>query len=79
LRVNGCNAKTISRGIQKLSIVTLGRRPYAMVVRLREAPGSSEGVRTIVGRTAGQPGVGTAFRFAYAAGATLILARSGNQ
>jgi hypothetical protein len=34
-----------------------------MVVRQREAPGSSEGVRTIVGSTTGQPGVSTAFRF----------------
>jgi hypothetical protein len=36
-----------------------------MVVRQREAPGSSEGVRTIVGSTTGQPGVRTAFRFPF--------------
>jgi hypothetical protein len=83
LRVEDCNAKAISRGFQNFSIVTLfvtlGRRPSAMVVRQEEPPGSSEGVRTIVGSTAGQPGVRMVFRFAYAAGATLILARSRNQ
>jgi hypothetical protein len=83
LRVEGCNAEAISRGCQKFSIVTLfvtlGRRPCATVVRQREAPGSSEGVRTIVGSTTGQPGAMIAVRFAYAAGTTLILARSRNQ
>jgi hypothetical protein len=71
LQVKGCNAKAISRAFQKFSIVTLfvtlGRRPSAMVVRQREPPGSSEGVRTRVGSTAGQPGVRMAFRFAYVA------------
>jgi hypothetical protein len=60
-------------------LVTLDRRPYAMVVRQREAPGSSEGMRTIVGSTTGESGVGTVSRFACAAGATLILARSRNR
>jgi hypothetical protein len=45
-------------------------------VRQIDPAGSSEGVRTIVGSTAGQPGVRMAFRYAYAARATLILARS---
>jgi hypothetical protein len=59
--------------------VTPGRRTYAIVVRQSEAPGSSEGVRKIVGSMTGQPSVMTASRIAYAAGTTLILARSRNQ
>src|SRR5215216_571532 len=79
LRVESCNAEAISRGFQKFSIVTLfvtlGRRPSAMVVRQREPPDSSEGVRTIIKSTAGQPGVPLCLR----GRATLILARSRNQ
>jgi hypothetical protein len=71
LQVKSCNAKAISRCSEKFSIVTffvtLGGRPSAMVVRQREPPGSSEGVRTMVGSTAGRPGVRIAFRFAYVA------------
>jgi hypothetical protein len=71
LQFKSCNAKAISRGFQIFSIVTffvtLGGRPSAMVVRQREPPGSSEGVRTMVGSTAGRPGVRRAFRFAYVA------------
>ena len=54
--------------------VTLGRRTPTMVVRQRSAPGSSEAVRTMVGSKSGKPGVRMAAGFAYAAGATGILA-----
>jgi hypothetical protein len=56
--------------------VTLGRRPPVMEVRQSEASGTSEGVRTIVGSTAGNPGVRMASRFAYVDGASGMLARS---
>jgi hypothetical protein len=72
----GCFVRMV---VDKYWFVTLGRRSYAIVVRQSEASGTSEGVRKIVGSMVGQPCVRTASRFAYAAGATLILARSRNQ
>ena len=59
--------------------VTLGRRKSAMVVRQRGFLGSSEGVRTTVGSTAGKPGARMASRFAYADGASGIAVSSRNQ
>ena len=62
------NLAWLPETLDRNALRNAGRRPYAMVVRQSEAPGSSEGVRTIVGSKAGQPGVRTASRLAYADG-----------
>ena len=55
-------------------VVTLSRRSLAMVVRPREGPVMPEGVRKMIKGTADESSVKRAALFAYAAGATGILA-----
>lgn len=54
--------------------VTLSRREPVMIVGQRSAPCTLEEVTTMVGSKSGKPGVRMAAGFAYAAGATGILA-----
>ena len=54
--------------------VTIGSRAPAMMIRQRDGVGTSEGVGKMIGSKEGKPGVKMAALFAYAAGATGILA-----
>ncbi len=68
--------KKLRKSLLVTLVVTISRRSPAMVVRQRGAPGTSEGVGKMIKSSAGKPSLKTAARFAYAAGATGVLANS---